>query len=83
MASTMRIDSDIHQMLKDSARREGVTMQEILRRALETYRRRLVLKETNAAYAILHKDPKARSAWKRELEELAGTLGDGLDGEDR
>ena len=83
MASTMRIDPEIHRLLKDSARREGVTMQEILRRALETYRRRLILKETNAAYAVLLKDPKARSAWKREQDALDGTLGDGLDGEDR
>jgi len=83
MASTVRIDPEIHRLLKDSARKEGVTMQEILRRALETYRRRLILKETNAAYAILRTDPKVRSAWKREQEELEGTFGDGLDGEDR
>jgi len=83
MASTMRIDPEIHRLLKDSARKAGVPMQEILRRALETYRRRLILKETNAAYSVLLKNPKARSAWKREQEELEGTLGDGLDGEQR
>lgn len=83
MASTVRIDPEIHRLLKDSARKEGVSMQEILRKALEAYRRRLVLKETNAAYAVLRADPKARSAWKGEQEELEGTLGDGLDGEDR
>ena len=83
MASTVRIDPEIHRMLKESARREGVTMQEILRRALETYRRRLILKETNAAYAVLRTNPKIRSAWKGEQEEFEGTLGDGLDGEDR
>ena len=55
-------------------------MEQVLGQDLEQYRRRQILEATNAAYAVLRKNP---AAWTELLEELVGwdvTLIDGLEG---
>jgi hypothetical protein len=54
-------------------------MQEVLSHAVEAYRRDHLLREVNAAYALLRADP---DAWREERAERAiweGTLADGLE----
>lgn len=82
MATTMmRVRGDIHALLQQLAEEEGVSMQELLCRALEDYRRNLLFDRADAAYAALRADP---DAWNQELEERAVwdvTLMDGIDPE--
>ena len=74
---TVRIDDASRQTLRELSERCGESMQEILSRAIEEYRRRHFLETANSAFAALRKQPKA---WKQEQEERKAwdrTLRDG------
>ena len=74
---TVRIDEVSRQTLRELSERRGESMQEILARAIEEYRRRHFLEGANTAFAALRKQPKA---WKQEREERKAwdrTLRDG------
>ena len=78
-SSTVRIDDATRDKLRQLAERTGETMQAVLQRAIEEYRRQQFLDEVNAGYAALRKDARA---WKQELAERRAwdvTLADGLD----
>lgn len=64
--STVRISEPYHQMLRDLAERERVTLQSMLERIVELYRREDFLERTNRAFAALRADPEA---WAREQVE--------------
>lgn len=69
MTTTMiRVRSDIHTHLRDLAREQGISMQEVLARALEDYRRALMFERASQEYAALRADPQA---WAEELRERA------------
>ena len=77
----VRVSEAAWQTLKRLSERCGTTMQEIVDRAVEEYRRKLFLEEANRAYAALRSDPRA---WREELEErrvweaaLADGVGEG------
>ena len=79
--TTVRMTEETRDKLRQLARESNESMQEILAKAVEAYRRNWVLQQSNAAYARLREDP---AAWAAELEErrtLEGTLADGLDQE--
>ena len=66
--------------LRSEVRASEVSMEQVLDQDLEQYRRRQILEATNAAYAVLQKNP---AAWAELLEERAEwdvTLIDGLEG---
>jgi hypothetical protein len=78
-SSTVRIDEETRAMLRELAEKENDSMQAILRKALEAYRRERFLDAVNVAYAALRADPKA---WAEELKERKVwdvTLLDGLE----
>ena len=78
---TVRITARTRATLRALARHEGQTMQEVLDLAIEQYRRRRFLDETNAAFARVREDP---AAWGEVREERAAweeSLGDGLEDE--
>lgn len=62
----VRVSEAAWQTLKHLSERCGATMQEIVDRAVEEYRRKLFLEEANRAYAALKSDPRA---WQEELQE--------------
>lgn len=67
MANTMvRVSPRTHDILRELATKAGEPMQAILDHAVEEYRRRLFLEETNTAYAALRAHPEA---WAQEREE--------------
>lgn len=77
----VRISEQTHQTLRDLARTDHDSMQSVLDKAVEEYRRRRFLEDVNAAYAALREDPEA---WKEVEEERSAwdaTLGDGLPNE--
>jgi predicted kinase len=82
LATTLvRVREDVRATLQQLAQEESVSMQEILARAVEEYRRARIFERAHEAYAALRADPEA---WKQELEERRAweaTLMDGIDDE--
>lgn len=78
--TTIRVSTDTHSLLQELSRVSGVSMQIIVERALEQYRRQQVLDAANAAYAALHAQPSAWAEWEQEQAEWEQTLADGLEG---
>jgi predicted transcriptional regulator len=80
MASlTVRISPAAHANLRQLADEGGETMQAILEKAVESYRRQRFMEEFNAAYAALRADSQAWSEIEKERAIWDGTLMDGLD----
>jgi predicted transcriptional regulator len=78
---TVRLDAASRETLKELAARSGQSMQEVLRRAVEEYRRRVFLESVNLAYSRLRHDPRAWEQAGREREEWDSTAADGLGSE--
>ncbi|MFB2835571.1 hypothetical protein [Floridanema evergladense] len=73
------IGSTSYKTLQEMAARSGESIQEILDKAIEQYRRQKFLEEANNAYAALRNNPEA---WANEIEEREAwdvTLTDGLE----
>jgi hypothetical protein len=76
--SIVRISPGALDLLRRLAEEEQQSMQAVLDKALERYRRETFLRAANADFAALKNDPKA---WKKELRERElwdQTLADGL-----
>jgi predicted transcriptional regulator len=66
MAATVRISKETHRVLRELAQHEDTSLQAILERAIETYRRQRFLDEANRQFASLRADD---DAWQAELNE--------------
>jgi len=78
MPSTIRISPTAHRRLVQMAKQTNSSLQEMLDQAIENERRRLLLQQTNLAYAKLRQNKKAWKAWRAELRQLDATLSDGI-----
>jgi hypothetical protein len=78
---TVRISDNSRTILRELAAKEKTSMQAILDKALESYRRQIFLTEVNKAYAALRQDPKTWALVEKERAEWDATLGDGLEPE--
>ena len=78
MPATVRISPAAHHNLARMAKEANTSLQEMLDRAVENERRRLLLERANCGYAKLRQDKKAWRAWRSELRELDATLTDGI-----
>jgi hypothetical protein len=77
----VRISPRSHELLHKLAEEEQQSMQSVLDRALEQYRREKFLRGANSDFSTLKQDAKA---WKQELRERGQweeTLADGLSAE--
>ena len=77
----VRISPHAHDLLRQLAQEEQQSMQSVLDRALERYRRDAFLRAANSDFAALQQDHKA---WKVELDEREiweQTVADGIKGE--
>ncbi|MEO0869806.1 MAG: toxin-antitoxin system protein [Cyanobacteria bacterium J06642_11] len=75
---TVPISRTAYEVLKSLATHSGETLQAVLDKAVESYRRQLFLEEANRAYAALRNDT---DAWAEELEEREAwdyTIADGV-----
>ena len=75
----VRISSETHLRLKAMAAASGETIVEILSKAVDAYRREMLLKDANIAFAKLKENEKLWKDEKNEREEWGTTLTDGLD----
>lgn len=76
---TVRISDISRNTLRKLAAKEGASMQAILDKAVESYRRQLFLEEVNRAYAALRQDQGTWMQIEREREAWDTTLEDGLE----
>ncbi len=76
--ATVRISERTRETLREIAHAEEESMQAILEKAVEEYRRKRFLEDLNAAYATFRSDREAWTAFEAERAEWETTLGDGL-----
>jgi hypothetical protein len=75
---TVRISVTSRNILRELAAQKGASMQKLLDKAIEAYRRQLFLEEVNKAYSALRENPKAWSQVEKDRAAWDATLGDGL-----
>ncbi len=78
-STTVRVAKEAHKALREIAERTGESMQTILAKAVEEYRRKTFLTSANSAFAALR---KSSHAWRREQAEREAwdsTIVDGLE----
>ena len=80
---TVRISNISRDILRELATKEGASMQAILDKAVESYRRQRFLEEVNKAYAALRQDSKAWLQIEKERTAWDATLGDGLESDEK
>lgn len=82
MAGTqVRVSESTHQLLRSLATQAGESMQEVVEKAVEHYRRKAFLEGLNDDFRNLRKDS---NAWEEEAEERAlwdNTAQDGMESE--
>ncbi len=77
--TTIRASSETHAALSELAQTSGLSMVQVLERAVEAYQRQQRLHALNAAYAALRSD---LVAWQESEQERAlwdATLADGVE----
>lgn len=77
-SATVRISATAHNALRAIAAQNGESMQAVLDKAIEDFRRRHLLEQTNAAYAALRNNPQEWTALHEERSIWDVTLADGL-----
>jgi hypothetical protein len=77
----VRISPRAHELLRQLAEEEQRSMQSVLDRALERYRRERFLRAANADFAALKRNTKAWKQEVRERELWEQTAADGTSGE--
>lgn len=78
--TTVRIRRETREALRELEDQTGQRPQDLLARAVDQFRRSLILAETNIAYGRLRAE--APEELEADLAELDGVLADGLDGID-
>ncbi len=76
--ATVRVKEATRAAIKELARAEGRSMQAVIEKAVEEYRRRRFVENVNAAYDGLRNDPDAWAEVEAERTAWDQTLTDGL-----
>ena len=74
----VRISSETHSRLKAMASASGETIGEILAKAVDAYRREMLLNDANRAFAKLKEREELWKDEQKEREEWETALADGL-----
>ena len=74
--TTIRVPTETRDTLSEMARQSGLSMQSVIERAVELYRRQQMLAAINDAYAAVRNDQVAWSALEAERSEWDVTLVD-------
>ena len=78
-SATVRISEEAREALREISAESGESMQAILDKAIEAYRRKRFFEQLNADFAALRADPDAWAEYQKELALWDATLMDGLD----
>ena len=74
----MRITEETRDTLRELARASDESMQEVLAKAVELYRRHRILERSNTIYSQLREDPAVWTAEQEERRAWDVALADGL-----
>ncbi len=74
----VRISEESRETLRELACSEHSTIQAVLEKAIEDYRRKRFFEDLDAAYVKLQEDSEAWEAYQAELKVWDVTLADGL-----
>ncbi|MBK9712007.1 MAG: ribbon-helix-helix protein, CopG family [Kouleothrix sp.] len=77
--STIRVSDKTHHALRELAVSSGTSMNDVIERAVEAYRRQQIIDQANAQYAALRADPAAWAEVQAERAAWENTLADGLE----
>jgi predicted transcriptional regulator len=75
-SATVRISKETRDTLRNLAARSGESMQTIIDRAIEGYRRQSFIEQANKAYSALRENPQAWESERQERLEWEATLSD-------
>lgn len=75
--TTVRLSEETRAVLRELARESEESMQTVLAKAVEAYRRQRVLEATNEAYAALREDVAAWRSVQEERTAWDSALADG------
>lgn len=81
-ALTITISTQAQRTIRALAKKTNLPAHEIVERAVEELRRKLLFEEANAAYAALQEQPAAWHEIEQEREAWDAALSDGLEKED-
>ncbi len=79
MSTSVRIREITRQQLREIEDMTGAGPTEALARAVDSFRRSIILADTDIAYAALRQDAEASAELDAERSEWDSTLEDGLD----
>lgn len=79
MAAMLRVNERTHEKVRQMSNESHLSMQEIVDRAIEAYRRQQILEQANAVYATMRLSPQDWQDVEEERAELDATLTDGLE----
>jgi len=77
-SATVRISENSRNILRALAAQEGESMQAIVEKSIEQYRRQRFLEAVNAAYEALRQDNSTWKEMENERNQWEVTLSDGL-----
>lgn len=78
-SATVRISKVTWDTLRNLAARSGESMQTIIDRAIEGYRRQSFIEQANKAYLALRENPESWESERQERREWEATLADSLE----
>lgn len=79
---TVNLSDEARETLYELAGGENRSLESVLERALEVYRRESFLEKANKGYAALREDAASNDEWEKEQKLFENTLMDGLDPEE-
>jgi predicted transcriptional regulator len=77
--TTIRVSTQVRDQLSEMATASGISMQELVERSLEMYRRAKFLEALNLAYANLQQNANEWQEFQSEQTNWDETIGDGLE----
>ncbi|MBI2857903.1 MAG: ribbon-helix-helix protein, CopG family [Chloroflexi bacterium] len=80
--ATVRVTSETHEIIQELAKESNQSMQSLIARAVEQYRRQLVLQRANDAYAALRARPETWAEEQGERRIWETSLGDDVEGDE-
>lgn len=75
----LRISKDTHEMLRELARQEGMSMQAVLDKALVEYQKNRFFDSLGAAFGALKANAESWAEEQEERELWANTVSDGIE----
>ena len=77
--STVDINENTHELLRELAEKTGQSTTAVLDKALDAYRRQVFFEALNVGYGEMRADPKALAEFHADQKDWDATLMDGLD----